>query len=158
MHSNNGETRKMNSLKVHWNVYPGTLDTHWSDRSNDALFSNFPLCHQRRYSSNDAVFMPVRATETVSELTCEKCIAEVVGHQFWIVWTLDRRAEQERSAGKKDRTTRVALWNARMYSLPYGALAVFSFLPVSHPARTSEQQPAGYANGWKYLTTQKQPA
>ena len=152
-----GKTQKMNGLKIHWNVYPGTLDTHWSDRSNSAAWSAFPLCGQRRWFEHEAVFFPVRATENIAELTCEKCIAEVVGSQFWIGWALDRLAEQERRAGTENRTTRVQLWNARMYSLPYGARAVFSFLPIEHPARTQEQQPVGYTENWSYIKNQKQP-
>ena len=148
----------MNTLKVHWNIFPGILEPHWHDTSSSAVFTNFPLCHQARYRKNDAHCMPVLATEYVAELTCEKCIAAVVGDQFWIGWQLDREERTERDAGipREQRTTRVLLWNARMYTLPYGALAVFSFLPVDHAARTTEQQAVGYARDWAYIKTQKQ--
>ena len=143
----------IDTLKVHWNIFPGIIEPHWHDPSNSAVWSNFPFCHQARYRKDDAVFMPVRATENVAELTCEKCIAAIVGNQFWLGWQLDR---EEKTL--EQRTTRIQLWNSHMYTLPYGALAVFSFLPIDHPARTTEKQPAGYANGWASIKSQKQPA
>lgn len=139
--SNKGKSG-MNTLKVHW-LWPGTS-----------------LCGATRYNKKTRVYLPVLATENVSELTCEKCIAAVVGDQCWIGWQLEREENAQRDAGipLEQRTTRVGLWNARMYSLPYGALAVFSFLPVEHPARTTDQQAVGYRQGWAYIKTQKQPA
>jgi hypothetical protein len=152
--------RRMDTLKVHWNIFPGIIETNWHDTSNRAVWSNFPVCNQARYRKNDTHVMPVLATEHVSELTCEKCIAAVVGNGDWLSWQLDREENAQRDAGiaLEQRTTRVTLWNARMYTLPYRALAVFSFLPVGHPARTTDKQAVGYAMGWAYIITQKQPA
>jgi len=140
-----GITQKMNRLKMHWS-------------RNSLVWSDIPVCGQVRLRGGNAEFLPVRVTDNMSELTCEKCIAAVVGNQFLIGWTLDRIEAQEREAGKENRTTCAELWNNHMYALPYGTLAVFSFLPIEHPARTQEPQAVGYANGWAHVKTQKQPA